>query len=292
MMLRLWRDHCSAYGVTIVPLASSLLRCASYCSYAAPLPYIITFCSNIFPSYFCASLSPVAFSSIASPPSLRLTSLRFTSLHLATPRHLSLVISSHFYYSSLPSSSIPRYRSSPPPSLTLLTSHSFITSHLYYSSLPSSSIPRYRSSPLPPRSYLLAISPVNSIAYHSSSPLPIAPHPSPHLAPGISWTCSCALHGPLMPPLGAIPITLPFLPTFLPSFLPSFPHGHGQSFYPLTVTVSHFSSLPLTLTHLTLNLLRAYPPFKEKLYFLLFPPVFLTFLTHTTHPPSCSSSPI
>ena len=168
MMLRLWRDYCSAYGVTIVPLASSLLRCASYCSYAAPLPYIITFCSNIFPSYFCASLSPVAFSSIASLPSLRLTSLRFTSLHLATPRHLSLVISSHFYYSSLPSSSIPRYRSSPPPSLTLLTSHSFITSHLYYSSLPSSSIPRYRSSPLP-------------LAHISSPSLPPSLPPTPSL---------------------------------------------------------------------------------------------------------------
>ena len=176
MMLRLWRDHCSAYGVTIVPLASSLLRCASYCSYAAPLPYIITFCSNIFPSYFCASFSPVAFSSIASLLFASIASPHLASLHLASPRFTSSPIAHVFSLLLLvatllvhpPLSLLPATPSS--PSLTLAHLSLVISSHLYYSSLPSSSIPRYPSSPsLPPTPSLIT-------PPHRSPSLPIPLH--------------------------------------------------------------------------------------------------------------------
>ena len=261
MMLRLWRDHCSAYGVTIVPLASSLLRCASYCSYAAPLPYIITFCSNIFPSYFCASFSPVAFSSIASLLFASIASPHLASLHLASPRFTSSPIAHVFSLLLLVATLLVH----PPLSLLPATlAHLAHLSLIYYFSLillvatllvhpPLSLLPA--TSPLPPRqlhrSYLLAIPPANSNAYHSSPSLPIPLH---------IWRL--ASRGPARVP-STVHSCPPSAPS--PSPYPSFPR-----------------SLPLAVSQVTLNLLRAYPPFKEKLYFLLFPPVFLTFLTHTT----------
>ena len=201
MMLRLWRDHCSAYGVTIVPLASSLLRCASYCSYAAPLPYIITFCSNIFPSYFCASFSPVAFSSIASLLFASIASPHLASLHLASPRFTSSPIAHVF-------------------SLLLLVATLLV--HPPLSLLPA-------TSPLP-------LTHISSPSLPPTPSLITPPHRSPSLITLITFGAWHLVDLLVCPPRSThAPPSAPS-PSPYPSFLQSSPHSFLRS---LTVTVSH-----------------------------------------------------
>ena len=150
-------------------MASPLFRLRHHCSAVRHIAAMLPLCPILSPFvliYFRVTSAPACHLSPLAP-SLRFH--RFASPRFASPRltSLHLVIIAHVF------------------SLILLVATLLV--HPPLSLLPATS---------PPTPSL--ISPRHP-SRHPSRQLHRLSHLS-HLAPGISWTCSCALHGPLMPP--------------------------------------------------------------------------------------------